>query len=256
MDNFKRRLESYFEMFKNEYGTSEGSIPIEQVIEFTAKGFKENHITTYEYTEKNIISFTSRDINVKMTENMNFARIVNYISVLFDYLVTGEKRNIDEDVLNEVDEWEIKGANCIYLSILLYLMLVTEELVCNDCMKFYQGFYRHDIRKDYPSFYPWAGQHNGLHSWITIQGSIIDIAIRQQERFFDFEGCPYVLGKFPEGLIYMGWEESKDTVFQYFINIVKSSKKGVKQWIAMHYKNSMRTFIDTHLKIHPNNSER
>lgn len=247
-DYMSRRLENYFDVLKNSETSSE-SFPIEKVIEFTAERFKKEYKTSYEYTKDNIISYSSKELNKILESESSFAVSINYISTLFDYLLTGNTHDISNDVLDEVTEWEIKGASCTYFSVLLYYLITIQNVACKDCVKLVQGFYRHEIRNDYPTFYPWAGQHNGIHSWITIQNSIIDIAIKQQERFFDFKGKPYVMGEIPEGLIYMGWEESKDTALLYLNDILKFSKKNLHEWFNMHFKNSINAFIDMHKEI-------
>lgn len=233
-NNMDRRMESYFKGFKNEM-SSKKPIALDDVISFTAMTYIDNWKTSYDYTKCVPKEFKSVDIDEKLSSNIDFFININYINKLFRYLLYGESNKlIKEWVIKEVDEWEIMGGNCIYLSVLLYSLFKHDKIGCHSCVKYVQGFFRHEIRKDYPSFYPWSGQHNGLHAWLTVNGAIIDIAIMQQYPFFDFKNNPFILGNIPEGLIYMGYEESEKTVMEYVKDILDFSKKHYDLWICEH----------------------
>jgi len=242
MDNMRRRMDSYFQEINKEIGTNE-DIPIEQIIEFISKQFRRKWKTSFLYKKKNVKKFDSKPLNNTLMRDIDFTKFIAYISNIYDYLLTGDTHGIEEWIIKEVEEWEIKGGMCIYLSVLLYSLLSSELKICTDCLRYVQGFYRHDIREDYPSFFPWAGQHNGIHSWITLDDSIIDIAIRQQEYFFDFKGKPFVLGDIPEGLTYMGFIESKVIVNGYIREILDFSKMHYDTWIRKHTINALKVTI-------------
>lgn len=240
-DNWKRRMDSYFDSMENEHSTNK-EITIEQVAEYTAKCFHDKWFASYDYNLDNIKHFNTVPLREEVRKNLDFRKSVAYIMSLYDCLMNGESYGYDKWVIDEVEEWEIKGGNCLYFSVLLYNLLMVDTVGCPECIKYVQGFYRHNVRADYPSFLPWSGQHNGLHAWVSIDGSIVDIAIKQQEMFFDFKDEPFVIAKIPDGLTYMGWEESQETVFRYTKEICEFSKKPFALWIAEHNLNALKLY--------------
>jgi len=84
---------------------------------------------------------------------------------------------------------------------------------------------------------PWNGQHNCFHTWVTLNDAIIDVSIKQQYPFFDFKGKPFVFGEIPKGLIYMGWEESTETINRYTSEITEFSKMTLTDWLKHHLCN-------------------
>jgi len=243
MDNINRRLDSYFEGINNLSSTN-NDIPIEDMIAFIKKSYSENWKTGYDYSNIEPKEFKSMNIDSRFSKEIYAPVFISYIYKLFRYLSTGNSDGIDEWAIKEFEEWEIKGGNCIYLSVLLYSLLRHGCKICPDCIKYVQGFYRHEIRSDYPSFLPWNGQHNGLHAWITVNGAIIDISIMQQELFFDFKHNLMVFGEIPEGLIYMGFEETDDTVKSYLKDILEFSKMPYELWIRKHQLNALHVGLN------------
>lgn len=237
-ENFERILDSYFEAFKKEINTNR-DLTIDEIIDYTSKSFMEKWKTSFDYTKVKPKEFKSLPINNDILSNTHFHAYIMYIMTLFDTILTGDTFGIESWIIKEREEWEIKGGSCIYFSVLLYALLLDEGLGCKDCMKLVQGFFKHDIREDYPSFYPWNGQHSGLHAWIALEGAVIDIAINQQHPFFDFKNMPCVIGNIPDGLLYMGYEENINTVAYYLEEILKFSKKPLDLWILDHKINAL-----------------
>lgn len=241
-ENFKRRMDSYFDGFNNEIGTDR-DLTLEEIINYSSKCFMEKWKTSYDYRKVNPKEYKSASLAPRLLSDINFRANIAYLECLFDYLLHGKTYDIEDWVIKECEEWEIKGGNCIYFSTLLYSLLAADKMGCSDCVKYVQGFYRHNIREDYPSFFPWSGQHNGIHAWITVDNAVIDVAIRQQEYFFDFKGNPVVLGTIPDGLFYMGYEENRDTVSQYIKDILEFSKMPFLLWVKKHKLNALKTTI-------------
>lgn len=253
MDNFGRRMEAYFKQFKeefngkNEISSSENKeFSMEENIRHIGQVFAKKWETGYDYSKVKHKIYSSVPMNPHyiMGSNVKFDRILLYIEALYDSL---DKTNyiIPDLIQNELTEWEIRGGLCIYLSVLLYSMIVYEKLCCTSCMKFVQGLATHEIRKDYPSFMPWNGRHVLLHSWIILGGSIIDFAIKQQYPFFDFKNTLYVMGNIPEGLTYAGFEETKETVEKYIEEILQFSEISFTDWIKTHYYYSILVMLES-----------
>lgn len=245
MDNFEKRMTAYFEQFNKEkeykeIGNEEFSI--EKTVKHIAKKFTNDWKTSYDYTKAKYKIYESVPLNPKVKADTFFERNVVYIEALYNSL-SKDDYIIPDIINNELTEWEIKGGLCIYLSILLYSMMIFEKRSCTDCTKLVQGFVTHEIRKDYPSYLPWNGRHILLHSWVTLEGAIVDIAINQQYPFFDFNE-PFTMGKIQDGLTYVGFEESKETVEKYVKEILEFSKMTFTEWIVGHLKCATLVFLE------------
>jgi hypothetical protein len=188
--------------------------------------------------------FNSGEIEEEFRIHPAFAKNVPYTLGAFSEVATNIR--VDENLPHdEVNKWDRKGGLCIYLSVLLYWLLRENGIPEKD-VKLCQGFYKHNLRKDFPEMLiggPFGRIQTGIHSWITYQGNIIDVTIGQQESVFDFEGSPYVMGEIPEGLHYYGWEEPEQIAKDYARMIARENGQNFFKWIEEHNMKSYR-YID------------
>ncbi|MBG9733296.1 hypothetical protein [Paenibacillus alvei] len=83
----------------------------------------------------------------------------------------------------------------------------------------------------------------GLHAWLELQGAILDIAIKQEEQFFEFEEKPFIIGKVPEGLELIGYREVTKTAKDYARTATKSNGMKYNDWIAMHSREAKKAYL-------------
>lgn len=133
----------------------------------------------------------------------------------------------------EVLKADSEGELCVYLSILHKCLMKEVGIESN----FIQGFFHHKLRKDFPSFIPFGKNQQGNHAWLTVGKLVIDVSIRQQERFYDFKEMPYFLGQVPKNFGLYGWEDNK--VVEKYVDKFRGNK-SYDRWIKEHLETCRR----------------
>lgn len=82
-----------------------------------------------------------------------------------------------------------------------------------------------------------------LHVWLELRGAILDIAIKQEEQFFEFKEKPFITGKVPEGLELIGYREVTKTAKDYARTAAKSNGMKYNDWIAMHSRAATKAYL-------------
>ncbi|MEC2129338.1 hypothetical protein P9G84_10195 [Brevibacillus centrosporus] len=204
--------------------------------------FLDRWITGYDYRKATPESFKGKDIPAHIANHPMFYASIIYMETLYKAVTHGDFDDIDQVVKDELISWESKGGQCIYLSTLLYMLLLYHELGTENNLSYVQGYYIHLLREEYRSLKVQIlpPVHGGLHAWIVLDGSVMDISIRQEEDFFDFQGKPFILGKVPEGLNLYGYREVRKTPKSYARMIAKGSGMKVEDWVQNHVSASLR----------------
>lgn len=206
------------------------------------KRFKENWFVGYKYEENKAISFRGKLPSMELISNPNFFRNFVYVNVLFDVAsVYGSDVEVNRDVLDEVFKWNEKGGLCIFFSVLLYQLLLEDRVVDKEKMKYIQGYYYHKAREDNPLVKMIFGEHHaGYHAWLAIEGSVIDVSIKQEQECFDFKDKPFILGEVPKGIELVGFEENEETVRKYVDLFLKEAGKSYDEWIRLHKEQAIK----------------
>lgn len=177
-----------------------------------------------------------------VTGHPEFAKIIFYVSEIFETLNSYSERNIPWEYMNEAFKANTNGQLCVYLSILTYSLFLHNN-ICNDkSMKYVQGYYWHKARKGNPIIEMMGEEHAGTHAWIIIKGAVVDISIKQEELFFDFGGYPIILGKVPDGLLLKGFVEPKKTVNKFVESFARNQNLTPQQWIELHNQRANELF--------------
>lgn len=136
--------------------------------------------------------------------------------------------------LNRVDE---AGCYCIYVSTVVYCLLLRNNTFKKGDFTLTQGFYKHTLREDFPEFIPMPKLHTGFHSWLSYQGSIIDFCLIPQEHdFFDFKDSTFLIGYVPKGMTICGVDEGHDVIMEYANEFAKDSGLDLDTWVELHYR--------------------
>lgn len=236
------------------------SVDNDRTKEAIVERFLDRWITGYDYRKATPETFYGKDIPAHIADHPMFYASIIYVETLYRQAMlrhscennesewmnqaetNGELDDIDQVVKDELISWENKGGQCIYLSTLLYMLLLYHELGTENSLSYVQGYYIHLLREEYRSLKVqiWPPVHSGLHAWIELDGSVMDISIRQEEDFFDFQGKPYILGKVPEGLQLYGYREVRKTPKSYARMIAKGSGMKLEDWVQHHVSASLR----------------
>jgi hypothetical protein len=174
-----------------------------------------------------------KDLKPSIVTQSQFVPIWTYIEELYMDLYNYK---LKMKWIDEIQHWEEKGGLCIMLSVLTYALFQKTGVANEQEMRFVQGYYQHKSRTDSWIVSMLPQNHIGLHAWITIQGAVVDISIRQEEQFFDFGSTPFIAGKVPEGMTMTGFSEPKKTVNKYIELFAKKAKLSPEQWLDRHLK--------------------
>lgn len=184
----------------------------------------------------------------QVSNSVRNEKFVQYIVYMHDLAEANERHNyktLPSQSGKELKHWDENGGYCIYLSVLLYGLLTKYNIVSKDEIKYYQGYYDFMLRDDFPSFLPIPKRHIGLHAWITIDGSVIDVTANQNMSFFDFKfesDINIILGKYPNKYRLVGFEETDKTIEEYFKMFSDFSSQSVDEWLEFHHQESIKRY--------------
>jgi len=194
---------------------------------------------SYHYETGREIESKSKALPEKFINNKTFMQHIHYGQTLALSYLNDNFNELDTKLKNEITAAEEEGGLCIYVSIVLYCLLIESRLVNIKDIDYMQGYYKHELRKDFPLFIPFGKNHLGLHSFLKVKGSTIDVCIVPQEQmFFDFGDEDIILGNIPDGLELIGFKESFGTVMEYVKKYTEKADLTYNQWIRYHQLNS------------------
>ncbi len=223
----------------------------DQNVEKMIVGFKEKWRTGYEYNSNHLVLFRGAKVPAEIqTELYMCLFYMGYLYKLADRL-DQNVLNLDETLMRQVNNYQNKGGLCIYLSVVLYWILRKHTNINKKLLHYCQGLYRITFEELDDILLHGPGR-DGLHAWLEINKSIVDISIKQIEAFYDFKGAPIILGEVPADLELIGFRETHECVKAYAKQLANEVGLNRKEWIKQHYKNAVRVFIE-HQKKGRNN---
>lgn len=211
----------------------------EELAEFAAEIFKSKWKTSYDYQSTDPIKFQSLPIDEKILKHTDFMSAAIYISELTQKALSYRWNEIEGLARKELKAWDANGGLCIYLSILHFCLLLESKAVKEDELCLVQGFYRHPTH-GILSIFTNLEMQCGVHSFISVQGAVVDFSIQQEESTFEFGERNFVIGDIPDEMEMVGWTEGKYLVKQYAREIARSSGLNYFEWIEQHQVNSYK----------------
>lgn len=223
------------------FKTTNEDLTHERIIENVYKTFSEDFKVTYDYTEAAPKIYKGAKLSELFVKNTLTMTYTHYCYEIGNYIL---KKNIEVEsfIDKEIRRFEFElGGSCIYNAVVYICLLVEERIIHKDFIKLAQGYYKHALREDFPSIIPFGKNHCGLHAWTTFNNSVIDFCIVPQENyFFNFKNDVMVFGEVPEGLDYVGYEESYETVRAYAEEIAAFSNMDYRLWILKHKEAALK----------------
>lgn len=206
--------------------------------------FNTHRITSFDYENGTPESFKGSMLDDDLARNPFLQKNLYYIMNIQDYIQYPKGNELPEMTVKEATRWDKDGGQCIYLSALLYCLLVNDKVVSPEDIHLCQGYYEHDCREDNLIGMMMGETHVGLHAWLELKGSIIDISIAQEHEFFDFKDKPFILGEVPEGMNLIGFRETNNTAKNYCRRIAKESGTVYLDWIKFHSQTATNMFLN------------
>lgn len=222
-------------------GTLPDDCTHQDVIKRVYKTFKEDFRATYDYIKSPVKKYTGDPLHKDLRKSLEYQAYALYCYTIGNWILDNGDINLSDSIANEIKYYEFeKGGSCIYNAALFINLLVDSGLVPPNNIKLIQGYYRHELREDFPSFIPFGKNHYGMHCWTLIKKSVIDFCIiPQEEKFFDFKDKIFLDGVVPDGLNYYGYEESFEVAKEYCKDFAKYSKLDYREWILNHRLKAM-----------------
>lgn len=219
----------------------------DEVIPYIQNKFTETWITGFNYKQREPVRITETEqLNPDLISDYKFHSALYYTALLFDATLYDAPMYFSDEnkwIIDEVNYWENKGGLCIYLSALLYMLLLDSKLLTEKDMSFCQGYYFHKLRDDFPEFMRLWENHYGLHSWLMIGNSVVDVSIRQEFQTFDFKGKDIVVGKLPEGMDFYGYREVSRTPKKYARLFASTVGMKHELWLLKHRKACLELYL-------------
>ncbi|MFJ7982382.1 hypothetical protein ACIQ1D_19150 [Lysinibacillus xylanilyticus] len=204
--------------------------------------FKNRWTRSYSYLKSKPIQAKNIDIKNALPYVKNNPKLGDFLLYVTTLAIEIDsvQSDIPLDIYNEVNYWNFeKGGYCMYMSVLLYGLLTRNNVVDASNLSYYQGFYDFDIPNDERfaiARIVFNERQMGVHAWLTLKDSLIDLTASQNKTVFDFEfsEAPIILGKFPNGYNLFGFKENQETIEWYWKLFAEHRGMTVDEWFTMH----------------------
>lgn len=207
---------------------------IKEIAGHAARFFTDDWKTSYDYNKQEPIIAKSKKLDKIIFREKEFIKILIYIQMLAEYTDSCNWEKVDERAENELKTWDGKGGFCIYISVLLWCLLYETGMFEDDQLKLIQGYYNHPTQGAIAQLIKGQPLQIGIHAWIQVDGCVMDFAIVQERSCFNFDSEPIIMGKIPEEMQLVGWEEGRNIVEEYAKEIVQESDTNYYDWIKYH----------------------
>jgi hypothetical protein len=179
--------------------------------------------TSFNYYMYRPIKFMNKNLVIPEASISEFNKFV-------DYCALAAKNFTSRD---EAARYQGRHGLSIYFSVVLYWLLTSFGVINEKRLSFCQGYYSFAV-PDPPGD---AKYRAGIHSWLSCNGSVLDVTLWQQgcPGFVKADGTPLVIkGKIPDNLNLVGFEEDKSLVKEYARQFAKDSGLSFYDWLDHH----------------------
>jgi len=198
--------------------------------------------------EKELTAYKGKDLEASIKKNPEFMKTVMYIAELFESSEWNNRAvklpTFHEKIRKELVKWEENGELCLYLSVACYALLEKSQVFNDREMKLIQGYFLHKPDTDNALARMMGDTHVGIHAWISIKGSVLDLSIGQERDFFNFNEVAVVMGKVPEGMTFKGYQEPKKVLQKHIQKYAKFAELSEEEWRQLHLNESNKKFAE------------
>lgn len=198
--------------------------------------FRERWKTTYDYVpSKDLLQYKEKEPDQLNESNEHLSFFLTYVTKISFYAMYDKESYKGGLDMKEAEDWNDRGGLCIYASVLLYCLLTATGTDIRK-LKYIQGYYHYDFPHDSLEKTLFSEGVYGLHTFLELDGCIIDTTIQQLQDYYQNKSDFYIVGKFLKGLNYFGFEEQRQIIIEYASEISQKRKMTVDEWIYFHIK--------------------
>jgi hypothetical protein len=183
------------------------------------------------------VKIKSERLRQSDVDNREFELAVMYADKLFRYIHMREEKYelfMNEKLMNQLIHYDGEGGMCIYLSVVLYCLLYKAGY-SEKSLGYWQGYYSAPMTQPVYKMLTKMEMTKGIHAFLTLDGTLIDMTIGQIEDRYVFEGHYFILGQELEGVEHFGFRETHDIVKEYARNFAKEVSMTYYEWVNAHY---------------------
>lgn len=189
--------------------------------------------TSYNYDVDYIRRYTGKKFTGSAQQRHSLYQAAAYASHLFSQYRKREGA-MEGFAKDEFEYADNKGWLCTYLSVLIAAILYEDAAFYTNEISLVQGFYKHALRPDFPDFVPFSKLQTGVHCFLYVGETVVDIGIGSQELFYDFHADPCFVGEVPQSMELYGFLESFPTIKEYARHFSGAAGKTYYDWIGNH----------------------
>lgn len=212
-----------------------------EILKIVAEKIKREGFSSRNYEKEKPILQASKPLPGNIYKNYLLQKNLTYLYNLYLSLENEDSYLKNKMVIEEARYYDEKGILCVYFSVILYCLLLKDKLATKDELKLMIGYIHYHTHNLFYNELLNIQEITGFHSWLTYQGSVLDVSIIQEHTTFDFTNG-YIVGQIPDGLEMYGIGEGWATVERYARKFARRMGLKVKQWIQYHTIISFETF--------------
>ena len=170
---------------------------------------------------------------IKNKQMVNLFTYMNYLIDTQDFTFDHIENPL---IRNELSYWANNGGYCIYMSILFIAVATNSGLLQKQDIHYYQGVYEYRGNRDLVLLIPAFERQLGLHAWLCINNSVVDLTANQHASTFDgaISKLPIVIGEYNPNYKLTGFKETPTTIDWYMNKFSQFQHMSVDEWITYH----------------------
>ncbi|PLS19424.1 hypothetical protein CVD28_03135 [Bacillus sp. M6-12] len=228
----------------DDFQVSHQKLSIEEQVSHVIKTVKDRWLHSYPYSTENAIEFVSKHPEKLLNKEM-FRVHALYLNMLFRSLTKKDSLIKNEEVLNEVAHWDNKGGLCIYLSVLMYSLLLEDKVANRNELRYIQGFTTYQSQNPFWKLVSSDTTMLNFHAWLSYKDSVLDFSIGQERENIQLGEKDYLVGDIPEGMKMVGFKENHKTVQKYVKMFADYRKMNEKEWVLEHKLQGLTCMVDS-----------
>lgn len=222
------------------------NISQKEVIKLVNDMFKQHWYRDYSYIKQRPKEMQSSKIPQQI-KTKHFVDLFYYLNYLVDTTTHGFTfQHIENDqVRKEVQHWEREGGYCIYMSILFYGLVTKLGWLDKAEIAYYQGYYDFKGNQALAAFIPAFERQIGVHAWLCINNSVIDLTANQNANTFDgqISKMDIILGEYNKGYKLVGYKETDTTIAWYMQQFSGFVGMTVEEWLDFHCQQALEFIL-------------